>query len=369
MTNGAPPDPARTATSFLLAAWSRARPILFALAIGTIGGAIAREGRLPLAWMIGAMAAVTAAAVGGLEVRLPHGLRNVMVSVLAVMLGGSFTPEVVARMSQWTLSLGALAVWMALAAATSLVYFRKVAGYDPTTAFFSSTPGGMSEMTIIGGQMGGDERIISLTHASRILLVVSTIPVWYRFDPAFATAAPRPPIALSDVAPADWLVLAACALAGTLMARRLRLPAAFMVGPMVLSALAHLGGMTGSQPPDLAVTAAQVVVGTAIGCRFIGVAVARIAVAVRHAVATALLMLALTLAFGLGLAAWTGLPLPALILAFAPGGLAEMSLVALALSVDAAFVATHHVLRIAVVTTFAPVAFRLMGRRPPAPSG
>ena len=39
-----------------------------------------------------------------------------------------------------------------------------------------------------------------------------------------------------------------------------------------------------------------------------------------------ILMLSVTLLFGAGLQAVTGMPLPLLVLAFVPGGLAEMSL-------------------------------------------
>ena len=41
-------------------------------------------------------------------------------------------------------------------------------------------PGGLNDMTIMGGAMGGQERAIALAHALRILTVVLTIPVWYR---------------------------------------------------------------------------------------------------------------------------------------------------------------------------------------------
>ncbi|MBM3558563.1 MAG: AbrB family transcriptional regulator [Alphaproteobacteria bacterium] len=43
------------------------------------------------------------------------------------------------------------------------------------------------------------------------------------------------------------------------------------------------------------------------------------------------------------------------------GGVTEMSLVALALSLDVAFVATHHLARILMIVTGAPIAFRLPG--------
>ena len=56
------------------------------------------------------------------------------------------------------------------------------------------------------------------------------------------------------------------------------------------------------------------------------------------------------------------MPLPLLVLAFVPGGIAEMSLVALALTDDPAFVATHHIVRIGLVVLLASGLFRLYRR-------
>src|SRR3546814_6198110 len=51
----------------------------------------------------------------------------------------------------------------------------------------------------------------------------------------------------------------------------------------------------------------------------------------------------------------TGLPTIGIFLAFAPGGVAEMSLIALALSIDAALVATHHIVRIFLIVVLTPL--------------
>ena len=109
---------------------------------------------------------------------------------------------------------------------------------------------------------------------ARILLVVSTIPFWFRLtgeagaSSAAATLAGRPH--LLDVGLADLGLLAAAAVVGSLVAVRLRLPAATLIGPMIVSAAIHLTGLTASTPPLEAVAVAQVVLGTAIGCRFAG---------------------------------------------------------------------------------------------------
>jgi hypothetical protein len=49
-------------------------------------------------------------------------------------------------------------------------------------------------------------------------------------------------------------------------------------------------------------------------------------------------------------------------LAYSPGGITEMTLTSVALGFDAAFVATHHVIRIVAITTLTPLAFALAAR-------
>jgi uncharacterized protein len=51
-----------------------------------------------------------------------------------------------------------------------------------------------------------------------------------------------------------------------------------------------------------------------------------------------------------------------LLLAYSPGGLAEMSLIALSLGIEVAFVAAHHVIRVLIVMIGATPAFASLGR-------
>jgi len=340
-----------------------------ALALGTLGGALFAWLGLPLAWMIGAMAFTTAAAVASrrvpaLGVKVPPGLRGFMVMILGIMLGSGFDPALLGLLDRWLLSLAALVPYIALCIAVGHVYLRRIARYDPTTAFFTATPGGLSEMVLVGGALGGDDRTIALSHSSRIMLVVFTVPVWFRlfgeFDAAGGGSALGPGI--GDVPAVDLALLAACAI-GAPIAKALKVPAAALVGPMILSAAIHLAGLTAGSPPGVLVAAAQVVVGAAIGGRFADVAPAAMARIAGVALGLTVLLLAVAMGFALMLNAATGIAMPALILAYAPGGLAEMSLVALALGVDAAFVSTHHIVRIVLIVTLAPAVFALIDRR------
>ena len=337
-----------------------------ALAIGAVGGGVFAWFNLPLAWMMGAMCATTVSAVGGADVAVPKGLRMVMIAVLGVMLGSAFRPEIIDQAGQWSLSLAMLFVYVATVTLLAGLYFRKVARYDATTAYFSAIPGGLSEMILVGGAMGGDDRSIALTHASRILLVVLIIPFWFRLVEGYQ---PAPGgiggafMAFAEIPAADLAILGLCAVTGFLAARACRLPAAALTGPMVVSAAVHMFGLTASNPPSEIIIVAQVVIGTAIGCRFAGVRPRRIFRAIAAATGATAIMLGIGVVFSLGLNAALGLPVAALVLAFAPGGLAEMTLIALALGVDPAFVSTHHVVRIFLVVILAPMAFKLIAPR------
>jgi membrane AbrB-like protein len=341
-----------------------ARTTLTALIIGAGGGWAANLLQFPLAWMIGAMGATTLAAALGAPVAMPKIFRTVMVAVLGLMLGSGFSPEILGRASEWMLSLAMLAAYAAAAGGAGWVYFRRVWGYDRVTAYFSAMPGGLTEMVLVGTEMGGDSRIISLTQSSRLLLVVFALPFAFQafvgYDPALR---PAPGLPLSDVSTSDLAILALCGIAGFLGARAIKLPAAALVGPMVLSAAVHMAGWTAAKPPNELIAAAQVVVGIAIGCRFAGVTLRLIGRTLLAAAGGTVVLLTATILFALGLSGALDLPGEALILAFSPGGLAEMSLIAIAIGADAAFVATHHIVRIFLIVVFAPAAFRLLTRR------
>jgi uncharacterized membrane protein AbrB (regulator of aidB expression) len=77
--------------------------------------------------------------------------------------------------------------------------------------------------------------------------------------------------------------------------------------------------------------------------------------------ATAVLLLLAAL-FGEAVEATLGIPFSAALLAFSPGGLAEMSLIALSLDIDAAYVSSHHIVRIFMIVLAAPFLFRLFSR-------
>lgn len=329
-----------------------------ALLIGSVGGFALYALQVPLAWLVGAMLATMIGSVLQLPIAIPQLVRGPMVVVLGVMLGSGFTPTMAASIPGWWATI--LAVAVAVFATTAIGFFtiRALTDHNRATAFFAAAPGGLTEMVLAGKAMGGDDRFIAALQALRVMLVVASLSLWFKFTAglsgmASAAATPAPPLD-----PGDAVLLVACA-AGIVPARLLRLPAALLVGPMLCSVVLHVLGITAGKPPNLLIIAAQIVVGASVGCRFAGWRVRDFRTAGAISVVLTVLMLGVAFAVAGIVEGLTGLAFPQLLLAFAPGGVAEMSLIALTLGQGVAFVATHHVFRIFLIVLVMPLAFRL----------
>lgn len=336
------------------------KAVLLALGLGTAGGTGFFLADLPLPWMLGSMSACIIAALAGAKPAMVMPLRSVMLAVLGVMLGSSFTPDLLGQAAQWAPSLVSLFVAMAVATALVMAYLRRVGGMSVPTAYFAAAPGGVNEMVVTGSALGGDEHTIAMIHFLRILLIVFTIPFGFQLATGIHGAPMDATMGrMVDLKLVDAALLLACVGGGVLLGRLARFPAATLTGPMAASSLVHILGLTASHPPAELVVAAQVVTGAGLGCRMVGLSWRHLAQAFRVALGSTMILIMISAGLA-GLLAWlTPLPFSMLLLAFVPGGIAEMCLIALALGQDVAFVSTHHVLRVILVIACAPLAFRL----------
>lgn len=331
-----------------------------ALALGAAGGWIFSWIGTPLPWMLGAIFANLVAAIGGLTPKIPPPLRMTMVTVLGVMLGSAFRPDILDSLADWVWSLAGLLFYVVAATGLVILFFRRVVRFGPVTSYFSAAPGGLTEMILVGTAMGGDEKVISLVHSIRILLTVFTLPFLYQMFAGYERPDSGLPPVEDALTAADLGLLLASAVIGALAAKAVRMPAYFLTGPMIGSAIVHLAGLTAAHPPPLAVAVAQVVIGAAIGSRFVGVPLKAMRDTFLASLGSTTIILVTGAAFALVIQAATGIPFSSLILAFSPGGVAEMSLIAISLGRDVAFVSSHHLVRIIIVVMLAPLAFRLL---------
>lgn len=339
-----------------------------ALALGLGGGLAFQHLSLPLPWMMGPMLACTLAALLRLPVAAPPVIRPPMTMVIGVMLGAAFSPDLVTRILQWWPATLGLIAFIALCGGSVVWYFRSVGGYDPTTAYFAGMPGGLVEMVTLGEERGGDAQVIAAVHSVRILLIVMTLPFAIQWLEGVSLNRIAGSVSVFSTPATAELWLIGCGLVGCVIGHRFNLPAKYLLGPMLASATVHLLGWSEFKPPFEVVNAAQLILGVVIGCRFQGAARRTVGRIVLLSLGSTAILLFWTAACATVLSWLSGVRTIALLLAYSPGGLAEMSLIALAVKAEVAFVAAHHIIRIFVVMVAAAPVYAVIARlraRPP----
>jgi membrane AbrB-like protein len=138
----------------------------------------------------------------------------------------------------------------------------------------------------------------------------------------------------------------------------LRMPNAFMFGPLALVIGLTVSEVHFSSIPSPLSNAAQVVLGCALGSRF----ERRSLHSAPRFMAAVLASVAFAMAIAAGFAAllaWaSGLPFASLVLATAPGGIAEMCITAKVLQLGVPLVTAAHVTRVAVLITTTGPTYR-----------
>ena len=326
---------------------------------------IADLANVPLAFMLGAIVATMGAAFLKLPIaQPPKSLVIPMRVVLGILLGTAVTPALLSNIQPLIGALAFAPLYVALASIFGMFYYRRFAGLTSKEAFFAGLPGGIFTMTAYAEDAGVDTRRLSICHAVRISAVVIVIPWLLSFSVAFeAGGTAGVGTHVWDIALNEGLLLAGAGGLGALLGHYSRLPGGLIIGALIGSAMLTLLGLSSISPPIEVVIVSQMVLGAAIGSKFVGHRfgeVRRLAVVTLGYVAVSLLLTFLT-AFVLGILFAT--PLGSGVLAFAPGGLAEMSLVALGLRLDVGFVTTLQVARIIVVLMISPFIFQWLRYR------
>lgn len=317
-----------------------------ALGLGmcAVAGALFAWLRIPLPWMLGPLAAMAACNFAGAELRSLRGSREAGQMVIGTALGLYFTPAVSGQViSYWAILLAAGVFAIALGVLGGAMLAR-LGGVDRSTAFFASVPGGAAEMTLLGERYGARPDRIALAQSLRILVVVIAVP----FALTYSGAHGLDPYGAGDVPP-HWpkllVLLAGAALAGAAVAR-VGLPNGFMFGALALTIALTASEVALSSMPTVLTNAAQVLIGWVLGSRFERRSLGSAPRYVAAVLASVLAGIVCAAAFGALLAVASGLSIPTLILATAPGGIAEMCITAKVLQLGVPLVTAAHVTRV-----------------------
>jgi membrane AbrB-like protein len=344
------------------------------LLIGALGGVVFWLLGIPAPWLAGSMMAAIIAIFSRVRIGMPDWLRAMAFIFLGIQTGTSVTWETVDRAVQWPLSIAFLGLTVVAVTWACTAYYVRRSGWDGPTALFASLPGALSLTLLLASSTKADMRRVTIAQCIRLFFLVAALPsvISWMSPPDAFHGGPAEIGSLADI----LLLIAVSTVAGYAL-EFIRVPAGLMLGPMLASAALELGGVVSGAAPASVLIPANVVLGVMIGARFSHFTFTEFREALKEGFSGFLIALVISLA-GAGIAAWaSGLPLALTLLAFSPGGLDAMTIMAFALNLDPAYVGAHQMARYIGLALLMPMATAyILGRMgshanvtsPPRPS-
>jgi membrane AbrB-like protein len=329
------------------------------LALSAAGGAVAVLLGMPAGWIAGGLLAVAAASLAGVDTTFPPRLYDPVFLLLGIYAGTGVTHDTIHQMQTWPASFVILALSLVAMVAGSYWWLQRRQGWEKNTALLASVPGALSQVVAAAEAVKADLKQVAIAQSIRLLLLVETIPLVALF-----VGHPDSP-ALADRPVAGPMELAGFVLAGTLFSlalQWLRVPGGWVLGGLLGSATLILTDLVDARLPLFVSVPATISLVAIAGSRFrpgdlvllpriAGAALGSFAIAVSIAVLGASLV---TLLFGVNIIQT--------LLAFAPGALDALAILALQMNIDPAYVAAHHVVRLVALLIAVPIAVRWLTR-------
>jgi uncharacterized protein len=313
-----------------------------AILTGLVWALTGAGGMAPPRWAVVAAQAVIGATLGAYFELAP-----------LTALGGRWLP--VGLVVAATLAVSLLA-GMLVAAATRL---------DLPTALLGLVAGGASGIVALSDELGADARLVAVMQYTRVLMVVLLAPLVtaFAFGERGAADGGAGEAAEAGVGGDVVYTVAACGM-GLLVARRLRAPAAALLGPLAVgAALTVMGAPAGAGVPGPAQELAFAVIGVQVGLRFTPATIRRAGRLLPVVLAAVVGMIGLCAGLAAVLVALAGVPFADAYLATTPGGIYAVLATAVGSGADTTFVTAVQALRMLIMVLAAPPLVRLLAAR------
>ncbi len=332
------------------------------LVIAAIGGAALGLIGVPAGWLSGSILAVAGASLAGRPMQIPTLLMRAIFVLIGISLGAVVTPETLHGMATYPLSIAVLLLAMAFISIGGAGYLRLIHRWGKVDAYLAAAPGGMSQVLALGAELGADLRAIAIVQSIRVVVIAVGLPAGLSLLGLVGHAAPRNTVALNLAILDELAILVAASSVVAIIAYRVRFPGGLLFGAMLTSAVLHGSGLIHAVMPWWVANTAMVAMGAITGSRFANTPLRLLVNFVGAAFGSFAVAVTIAAIFAAGLISVLSLRVAEVMIAFAPGSVDAMMLLALALNLDPVYVGAHHLTRIFFVSLTMPLMARRSAR-------
>ncbi|WP_428023736.1 AbrB family transcriptional regulator [Arcobacter sp.] len=335
------------------------KKVMVTFVFALIGVVIFKVLSLPLPWMMGPVFTVAIASniPKITTLKLTSSIANPAKMIIGVTVGSAFSAFILNDLHHYMFSILLIIPFVLVSSVFGVYYYNKFVGLDKNSAFFASQPGGFVEMVMLAQSTGANVQKVILAQSSRLMIMVVSLPfIIHTFLnielPKSNSGSLLPSIV--DLQLNDGLLMIFCGLFGWWIGNKVKLSAASLLGPMIISMFFYIFNLINDKPPFEIINIVQLILGASIGSSFNGIGFKELAKVLLFGMGHFVGLILLALIF-CSISIWiTGEQWLSVLLAFAPGGQSDMNLIAILVSANVPFVALHHTFRMFIIMAILP---------------
>lgn len=316
----------------------------------------------PMPWLLGSiLAIIIAGRFPKLSLLSPKRFSAPSRAILGITIGSAFKPEIVHYMVDFFSSLILIFPFVLMVTVCGMWYYTKVLKFDTYTAYFSAMPGGLLEMTSLAEAFKLDLYKVIITQSSRLLFMMLLFPFLIEYIGHISLdgrSGITQPLLQTNMWDMVWIFL--LAMLGWKIAAHFKISGGTLIVPMLIGVVTYGSGLIHSRPPTEILNLIQLILGTTVGFAFVGITCKEMFRVFSQTLGYFVILTLVCMLF-VGLVSWmTAFPLLSILLAFAPGGQAEMNLIAIVIGANLPYVALHHIVRLFLVIGISPILIRFV---------
>ncbi|MBB4041839.1 hypothetical protein GGR34_003520 [Microvirga flocculans] len=313
--------------------------------IAALGGLVFQWLGVPAAWLSGSAIAATLWGLTGWALPLPRALADAAMLISGAAMGAAVTPEAIAAMGRYPGSLVLLVIGIVAISMASSAWLTRMSGWRRADAVLASVPGALSTVLAVAADRKAEVASIAIVQNFRLFVLIALLPSLVVASGGGANTGALIGEGMPVESPGGMAFILLGGLILGALFKRLKVAAPILLGATLVSSVSHgTQWVTGVIPPVIA-TGGLVLIGLFIAERFRDIqrsTLRRALVAALGSFTVGMVVAALFAA----LAAWlAGVSFANGLVAFAPGGLEAMTVLALILGLDPLYVGIHHLVR------------------------
>ncbi len=338
--------------------------------IAACGGIIFEFLHFPVPWFLGPMVAVIIGSrLSRVPLYWPSGIRNIGMIIVGYSMGLSFTKSAIQAIAIQFPSIIMMTVLLISMSALIAYFVSKLSKIDYPTVLTGSIPGGLSQMVLLAEETKGiDITVVTLLQVTRQMMIIILVPL-YIFNPFFGvnhtvlpTTSQQEMLSWSPLFP-KIILFAVVSVLCAVIGKKIKLPTAFLVGPIIGTAVLTVCGFYGPPLPVSILDISQFMIGSYVGLLLKLDKLPSKGRVLSLAILSGFSLLLTSLGLSCILKIIYGSSMSTSYLSLAPGGMDQMGILAHEVNANLSMVASYQLFRLFFIFFVVPHVLKLVFKK------